>query len=134
MSSHIPHMFHMYRRGPSRIFWFLAGAGTSAWFMRHPSPRSICGDRNRHSNAQYHDAPSNAIPNHTEHPQWSQAQWEQNKEKMTAMREEVTATAGEFSEAALDTILSTLTQLKTKIGESRAQQEKPTDQPPRRLA
>lgn len=120
-----------------RLFWFIVGAGTATWWMKHhevPQPQyqvtypdSQKRDKSRECAA---NQPSVTL---TECQRWgwghrwghnkTQAEWDEDRAKMVALSRQATDTMGEVSEAALDTLLTTVTALKSKLAEVRAQRE-----------
>jgi hypothetical protein len=103
------YQMHHFRRGPSRLIWFILGGVTAAWWMKHKEMRSherymghcvrqsiqpaeINGQQTQNTKAHWggsaqaqYEAPRASPPPQPMPFGWNDQQWEDEKEKMWAM-------------------------------------------------
>jgi len=152
-SARFQHMYHhMYRRGPSRIFWFLIGGAAFAWF-HHVKERKVIQaqqaqqegrgeftscwygpDRHR----RWHDrqavqGPPQTVQQATQtasQPKVDiQAQlptdpWAEEKTKIKQVGQQASDAVADMAEVSLDGVLSAVETLRQKLAEHRAAREK----------
>jgi len=139
-----PH-FRYFRRGPSRIVWFILGGAAASWWIKHkemrtherymgychrkpvyPAPPASTSD----GSAANQDVNANAQPGSTTMPVvWGNKEWEDEKDRMWAVGRQAGDTMSELSEAALDNILSAVETLKSKLTEHRAERDRQRQSP-----
>jgi len=135
---HAPH-FHYFRRGPSRLIWFVLGGVAASWWIKHkemrtherymgychrkpvyPAPPASTLDENTANQS----VNTSARPGATMPVVWGNKEWEEEKDRMWAMGRQAGDTMSELSEAALDNILSAVETLKSKLTEHRAERDR----------
>ncbi|KAK0457690.1 uncharacterized protein EV420DRAFT_473502 [Desarmillaria tabescens] len=146
------HYFYRWHRRPSRLLWFVLGAGAATLFMKHREAARVngkfyWGHCQRHSVnygpvppqsriAQWREETENwkptpppAVPvgnsvyegNYSSG--WREQEWDAEKEKMKAFGKQAQDAMTDMSEATLDSLLATVTALKQKLAQHRAQRE-----------
>jgi len=131
--------FHHWHRGPSRIVWFFLGAATATWWIKH---KEIHGSWSTHcirvpilpsSMPSGPEAPSSWSPRNIPRSinnipsaghQGQSQPWDEEKERVMAVGQQAGDKLAELSEATLDTVLTTVEMLKTKLAEHRAERDK----------
>ncbi|TFK71655.1 hypothetical protein BDN72DRAFT_427248 [Pluteus cervinus] len=110
-------MHHHFVRGPSRLLWFIIGAGSATWWIKS---RELHGS----SSGPCWRAP---IRERTQNPDWTfgDKRWEEDREKM----KEVMANA---SEATLDSIVIAAQNLKKRLAEVRPERKHQPETPEQR--
>ncbi|KAI5987056.1 hypothetical protein EDD15DRAFT_2520782 [Pisolithus albus] len=142
-------MCHPYfLRPPSRILWFLIGAGAATWWHHSPAMRdhhspywpSLMQQQRRA--ALQDQPPSTGVgsepgpyqerdarwrphgpPSSGAMAGWNQQEWEENKERLRNMQKRVGEAMVDMSESTLDSIVSTAETLKARLAERRARRE-----------
>ncbi|KIJ65690.1 hypothetical protein HYDPIDRAFT_187395 [Hydnomerulius pinastri MD-312] len=140
---------HVYlHRGPSRIFWFILGAGAATWWhysrsMReHRAQYFPCVMQQRRLEGQNGDTSGySPRPSDPPAPQeggrwvwkaswgpdqdgtvgWKQREWDEDKERLKNMQKRAGDAVVDMSESTLDSIVSAAESLKAKLAEHRAQ-------------
>jgi len=122
---------HPYRhiflhRAPSRIFWFLIGAGAATWWHHSSALRDhraqyfpcIMNPPRSTSDVPPRQAPSGSTwDNH-------QRDWEQDRERLKQLQKRAGETVADLSESTLDSIVAGAESLKAKLAELRAERER----------
>jgi len=137
-------MMHHFRRGPRRFVWFILGGLAATWWMKHKEMRTHERYMGYCLRKPMQSAPANHNPDNTTkmggaaNPNegrssalppstpvvWGDKEWEEEKVKMWAMGQQAGDTVSDFSEAALENVLSAVETLKAKLAEHRAQRER----------
>ncbi|KAG0709268.1 hypothetical protein DFH29DRAFT_1074986 [Suillus ampliporus] len=144
------HGYHF--RGPSRIFWFILGAGTATFWH--------CSRQMREHRAQYFPCVMQArrVEGNDEHPTppvyaksdsapapqerkwnfihrsqpdrngdgtagWNQREWEEDKERLKEIQKRAEDAMLDMSESTLESIVSTVESLKIKLAQAKTQRE-----------
>ncbi|KAF9221326.1 hypothetical protein BS17DRAFT_819569 [Gyrodon lividus] len=142
------HVYHYSR--PSRIFWFILGAGVATWWhhstaMReHRAQYFPCVMQQRRVEGQNGERSGiSARPSDVTEPQeggrwvwkstwgpdrdrtvgWNQREWEDDKERLKHVQKRAGEAVVDLSESTLDSIVSAAESLKSKLAEHRAQRE-----------
>jgi len=129
------HAYHFHR--PSRVFWFILGAGVATWWhhssaMReHRAQYFPCLMQQRRVEGQNGERsgntsrPSNSSwgPTHDGTVGWNQREWETDKERLRDLQKRAGEAAVDLSDSTLDSIVSAAESLKAKLAAHRAQRE-----------
>ncbi|GJJ15223.1 hypothetical protein Clacol_009499 [Clathrus columnatus] len=92
---------------PSRFLWFIFG-GVAATYWLSKKER-LCDFKINHERRQIHDN-----------------NWDERRAQLSAFRDQAADSAAEYSEAALDSIATTVEMLKRRLAERRAMQQNDT--------
>ncbi|KAG2113102.1 uncharacterized protein F5147DRAFT_62170 [Suillus discolor] len=148
-----PYHHRYYFRGPSRIVWFILGAGTATFWncSRHmrehraqyfpcvmQAPR-VEGSGEQSTPPVYSkpDAPGPVPQEHRwnfiyrSQPNrnvdgtagWNQREWEEDKERLKEIQKRAEDAMLDMSESTLESIVSTVEALKTKLAQHKTQRE-----------
>lgn len=142
------HRYHF--RGPSRIVWFILGAGVATFWHRSRQMREyraqyfpcvmqarrIEGNGEHPTSPVYKpDAPANQEHGwnfmHRTQPDrngdetvgWNQREWEEDKERLKEIQKRAEDAMLDMSESTLESIVSTVEALKTKLAQHKTQRE-----------
>ncbi|KIK99793.1 hypothetical protein PAXRUDRAFT_65485, partial [Paxillus rubicundulus Ve08.2h10] len=140
------HPFHYHR--PSRVFWFIIGAGVATgWpYLREHRARSFpclmqqrraegqdggrSGNTSRPSDATGPQEGGRSVWNSSWAPApdrasvgWNQQEWETDKEQLRNLQKRAGEAAVDLSDSTLDSIISAAESLKAKLAAHRAQRE-----------
>jgi hypothetical protein len=146
-----PYYHHHCFRGPSRIVWFILGAGAATFWH--------CSHQMREHRAQYFPCVMQArrvegsaeqptppvyskpdVPTPQEHRWnfihrnqhdrnedgtvgWNQREWEEDKERLKEIQKRAEDAMLDMSESTLESIVSTVEALKTKLAQHKTQRE-----------
>ncbi|KAG1741165.1 hypothetical protein EDB19DRAFT_1706728 [Suillus lakei] len=147
-----PH-YHHHFRGPSRIFWFILGAGAATFWncshqMReHRAQYFPCvmqarrvegGNEQPSSTPPVYSKPDAPTPQehrwnfiHRSQPDrngdgtagWNQREWEEDKERLKEIQKRTEDAMLDMSESTLESIVSTVESLKIKLAQHKTQRE-----------
>ncbi|KAF8845142.1 hypothetical protein BDN67DRAFT_977654 [Paxillus ammoniavirescens] len=142
------HAFHFHR--PSRVFWFIIGAGAATWWhhssaMReHRAQYFPCLMQQRRVEGQDRERSGNTSgpydatgpqdggrsvwnsswgPTHDGTVGWNQREWETDKERLRNLQKRAGEAAVDLSDSTLDSIVSAAESLKAKLAAHRTQRE-----------
>ncbi|KAG2145115.1 hypothetical protein DEU56DRAFT_788845 [Suillus clintonianus] len=147
-----PYYSHQYFRGPSRILWFMLGAGAATFWncgrqMRenraHYFPCVMQARRVEGSGEQPNTPPVSSksdAPASQEHrwnfiyrnqpdrngdgtAGWNQREWEEDKERLKEIQKRTEDAMLDMSESTLESIISTVESLKNKLAQHKIQRE-----------
>ncbi|KAF8586377.1 hypothetical protein K439DRAFT_1631795 [Ramaria rubella] len=110
-----PYPMYHYHRGPRRIFWFFLGGLAATLWLKHKEKERCLTERTGAgwwNSKKWHSGEAEG------------ERWREEREKLAKISSQATDTAADVSEAALDTILSTVETLKLKLAEHRKLQQK----------
>jgi hypothetical protein len=144
-----PYYHYRHFRAPSRIVWFILGAGVATFWncsrqMReHRAQYFPCVMQSRHIEGSGEhptpvDKPDVPAPqehrwnfNHRSQPDrngdgtagWNQRDWEEDKERLKEIQKRAEDAMLDMSESTLESIVSTVEALKTKLAQHKTQRE-----------
>ncbi|KAG1881266.1 hypothetical protein F4604DRAFT_471658 [Suillus subluteus] len=146
-----PYYHNHYFRGPSRILWFILGAGAATFWhcnrqMReHRAQYFPCVMHRRHvEGSGEHPTPPVYSKPDAPTPQeqrwnfiyrrqpdrdgdgtagWNQREWEEDKERLKDIQKRTEDAMLDMSESTLESIVSTVEALKTKLAQHKTQRE-----------
>ncbi|OCH93673.1 hypothetical protein OBBRIDRAFT_278185 [Obba rivulosa] len=140
----MPYMHACHRHG-SRFLWFIFGAVTATWVIKH---REVDYHFKFSHHCSRHQIPQHAYPPPPSAPpmipsaeQQSEApvkpalvlpmpteKWDEDKVRAAALSKQASERFSELSEATLDAVLNTVQSLKAKLAEHRAEREQQWEQ------
>ncbi|KAI9464199.1 hypothetical protein HD554DRAFT_2122544 [Boletus coccyginus] len=112
------HPYHhiFLHRGPSRVFWFLIGAGVATWWHHrdHRTHYLPCLTHHRPVDAPNQEAPLSKSPWAPDRTPtgYQQRDWEQERERLRHLQKRAGETVVDLSESTLDSIVSGAESLK----------------------
>jgi len=143
-------MYHHFR-GPSRILWFILGAGVATFWHRsrdireHRAQYFPCVMQSRrvegggvptseHSIPPVYSKPDAPTPHDNRwgfavrsHPDgtwgWNEREWEADRERLKEIQKRTEDTMLDMSESTLESIVSTVESLKSKLSQHKTQRE-----------